>query len=268
MERPASVDRTLTVVVALVCALLAACASPRVPPRVLARVGVLPVEPPAAITIYEDPGFGEGFERLYLDPQALGTSNSPGDIVLMAIWLLSIPAGVLSGLGEVLSGPSPEELERLASLIRPAVPELELGDVVHQEIVTGLQALAGDGPASSGQMHFVDQVESLATLSEAPGRGLESLLEVEIEQVIVSGPRKLHSSGAVVLEARARLLDPEKGRVLARCSVSIGFGRRPFDWDQLERGDVEGFAVVLAEHFEEAAERLAAEIVRSFWARS
>jgi hypothetical protein len=248
--------------IVIMCGLLAACVSPGTPSRM--RVGLLPVRVPEAPTIY-NPGFKEGFDRLYLDPVEMGTSNTAGDIILLAIWLLSIPVGIVGGIVEDLDDPSPEEIERVAAFLAPRVPEFDLGPVVREAI---LERLAGirDGVAD-GSMRPVHQVVSVESRSEASGQKLHVVLEVEIQSINVSSPWDENPGGPIVLDAVARLLDPESGAELFQHRGSNEAVGVPLDWEVLENGDIEGFALALTNDLRVAAESLAAEIVKAYWSR-
>lgn len=174
----ARVARTLKYVhVVIMCVLLAACEIPRMPLRV--EVGLLPIRVPDAPTIY-NPGFKAGFDRLYLDPVEMGTSNTAGDIVLLAIWLLSIPVGIV----EDLDDPSPEEIERVAAFVKPRVPIFDLGAVLYEEITERLEDIRDE--VSGESTYPVNRVVSVASRSEASGKKLNVLLEAEIESISVS----------------------------------------------------------------------------------
>ena len=255
------VARTLKYVhVVIMCVLLAACGNPKMPVRV--EVGLLPIRVPDAPTIY-NPGFKAGFDRLYLDPVEMGTSNTAGDIVLLAIWLLSIPVGIVGGVVEDLDDPSPEEIERVAAFVKPRVPIFDLGAVVYEEITERLEDIRDR--VSGESTYPVNRVVSVASRSDASDQNLNVLLEVEIESISVSSPWDKNPDGPIVLDAVARLLDPESGAELFRYRRSNEVVGEPLDWEVLDNGDIEGFALTLTNDLRVAAESLAAEIVKAYW---
>lgn len=226
-----------------------------------ARIGLLPVLSPKDQTIYRQ-GFREGFNRLYLDPVKMGSSNTPGDIILLGAWILSIPVGVIGGIAEDMDDPSPEAVERFAAALRKRVPEFDLASVVREEIserLEGLQeTLLSDSPPP------VESVVPLASGDEASDEDLDVLLEVEIEKIVISGGWDENPEGPIVLYATARLLDPGDSHALRQNPLQAS-SSGSLDWEVLEDGDVEGFGLALTNELQVAAERLADDIVNTYW---
>jgi len=250
------------------CTITLACASPtqEVYPGTLSRVGLLPVEVTRTITLYEA-GFGEGFGRFSLDPVEMGTSNTAGDIILMAIWLLSIPVGVVGGIVEERRAPSPEERDRIRAIVEPVLPEFDLGKVVRGKIAAELRGLV-DATARElidRRRYPVDRVLEVGSLEEARDEDLTMLFEVRIEQIVVNSPWDENPQGQIVLDTVARLLDPRTGEEQVRRSLHNTLAGDPLDWSLLEAGEVERFAERLTEAFQYAGRSLGGEIVREFW---
>lgn len=252
------------------CAILLACASP--PPRAhgwtLSKVGLLPVEVTRTVTFYEA-GFKEGFERLYFNPVEMGTSNSPGDIILMAIWLLSIPVGLVSGVVEEGRGPSPEEMERIRAVVDPVLPEFDLARVVRGEIAGELLDLvnATSREAIGRARSKVERVVGVSSLEQARKEDLTMLLEVRIERIVVNSPWEENPMGQIRLETVVRVIGPQTGVEIAQYALSNPRAGSPLDWSLLEAGEVGPFAQRLTEAFEIAGTSLAEAIVEEVWGR-
>lgn len=253
---------------ALACTITLACAlpTPRVHPRTLSRVGLLPVEVTHTTTFYEA-GFKEGFATLYLDPAKMGTSNTAGDIILLAIWLLSIPVGIVGGVVEERRGPSDEEIERIRAVADPVLPEFDLAGIVRRETTAELLGMLEATPDEliERARHPVDRVLQVSSLEDALDEDLTMLLEVRIERIILNSPWEENPSGQIVLETVVRLLDPQTGEEKNRHTLSNPGAGPPLDWSLLESGEVGLFAQHLTEALDAAGTSLAAEIVEVVW---
>lgn len=244
---------------AIGCALLVGCTNPPT------HVGVMPVQGPGSLTIY-NPGFSEGFGRWSLVDKEIESSNSPGDFFILAAVVLSMIPGVVGGIVEEIDEPPKGKLAEALSAVRESGPQVDLAEILRKEIVEELRRVSAALP--DAPYHFIERVESIDQNPEAYFDPLDSrvgLLEVEITQIVVSPHWARQPLAPITLTASARIRFPRSGEGLAHQSLSGGDRWYSVDWPALNAGDTDRFSRSIEAALEASAKSLAAVIVESFW---
>jgi hypothetical protein len=250
---------------AIGCALLVACATPPTP---AANVGVMPVLGPGSLTIY-DPGFSEGFFRWSLVDNEIESSNSPGDFFILAAVMLSVVTGLVGGVVEEIDRPPKGELAEALSAARGRSARVDLAEILREEIVKELRRVSAGLPGVP--YRFVERVESIDQNLESYFDPLDyrvGLLEVEIEQIVVSPHWAKQPLAPITLTASARLRLVQSGEVITRSSLTGGSAEYSANWRALAWGDPDRFSQSIETALEASAKSLAFVIVESFWGES
>jgi hypothetical protein len=245
--------------VAIGSALLVGCMNPPT------HVGVMPVQGPGSLKIY-NPGFSEGFARWSLVDKEIESSNSPGDFFILAAVVLSLIPGVVGGIVEEIDEPPKGQLAEALSAVRETGPHVDIAEILRQEIVKELRRVAAG--SADAPYHFVERVEPIDQNLESyfdPWDSRVGVLEVEIEQIVVSPHWAKQPLAPITLTASARIRFPHSGEGIAHQSLSAGDRWYSVDWPALNAGDMDRFSQSIEIALEASAKSLAAVIVEAFW---
>jgi hypothetical protein len=227
----------------------------------------MPVLGPGSLTIY-NPGFSEGFDRWSLLDDDIESSHSVGDAVILAVVMLSVVTGLVGGVVEELDEPPKGQLAEALSAVRESGAHVDIAEILRKEIVKELRRVAEGVPDAS--YRFVERVESIDQdfASYFDYRDYRvGLLEVRIEQIVVSPHWVRQPLAPILLTASARLRLLHSGKVITRSSLSGGNAWYPPDWLALNAGDTDRFSKSIENALEASAKSLAFVIVGSFWGR-
>jgi hypothetical protein len=269
-----SIMTPVKMLVAIGCVFFVACATPQTP----THVGVMPVLGPGSLTIYNPPGFSagfsEGFSRWSLVDSDIESSHSAADGLILAGVLLSVVTGLVGGLvGGVVeeldtSRPSRGQLAEAQSAARASGARVDLAKILHDEIVKELRRVAAGFP--DVPYRFVERVESIDDDFESVFDGRDArvgLLEVKIEQIVISSYWARQPLAPITLTASVRLRSLHSGKVITRELLTGGTNRYSADWRALEWGYTDRFSQSIENALVASAKSLAIVIVQSFWGR-
>jgi len=163
---------------ACLLALVLSCADAPIQPRYelppLGRVGILPVEIPASISIHP-PGFVEGFERWSLLDNPPESSNTAADVVLLAVFLLSILTGIIGGVVVEARRPTGLEIAECTRNLGDLCQRIDLAKVTRDAIA---EAIEGASPIGYGSGRDSIVAVYLDEGSEFDRSRLEAVLSV------------------------------------------------------------------------------------------
>jgi hypothetical protein len=258
-----SITTPSKMLVAIGCALFVACATPPTP----VNVGVMPVLGPGSLTIYDPAGFSEGFSRWSLVDNEIESSHSAADGLILAVVLLSVVTGLVGGVVEEIDRPSRGELAEARSAARERSARVDLAEILREEIVKELRRVSAAFP--DVPYRPIERVESIDQDLESYFDDQDyrvGLLEVEIEQIVVSPRWAKQPLAPIRLTASARLRLVHSGGVITRSSLTAASaGSYSKNWRGLARRDPDGFSQSTQTALEATAKSLAFVIVESFW---
>ena len=225
----------------------------------LGRVGILPVEVVAPISI-QNRHFSEGFDRWSEYGFGNESSNSPADIILLALLLMSVLTGVAGGVVAELTALSDEEVADCRQNLVALCKRIDLPSVIRDAVAQSLEAAPtiGRGPGRDS----IDVVY-VSDVGEPDRSDVSALLSIRVTKFTAAAPNEHDPRGPVVFKAFADLTVLDGGETTIVDATSSIDKDHELDWEALEDGDYSRFNDSAEGLIRLAAESLAKSLVSS-----